>query len=68
MRIFFDGVQVCAIASTDPLGFDRPGNFAAGRHGAAEMPYDLDGNLDDLRVYGRALSVPEIMALAAGGP
>jgi hypothetical protein len=66
-RIFFDGVQVCTAASADPLGYDIAGSFTAGRHGEMEDTYDLDGNLDDLRVYGRALSTVEIMSLAAGG-
>ena len=67
-RIFFDGAQVCTAASADPMGYDIAGTFAAGQHGNLGDVYDLDGNLDDVRVYGRALSTEEIMALAAGGP
>jgi hypothetical protein len=66
-RIFFDGVQVCTAASADPMGYDVGGGFTVGRHGDQQDNYDFDGNLDDVRVYGRALSTAEIMALAAGG-
>jgi hypothetical protein len=38
-----------------------------GRHGQDNtMNFDLGGNLDELRVYTRVLSLPEIQALAAG--
>jgi hypothetical protein len=66
-RIFFDGAEVCSAPSADPMGYDMGGSFTAGRHGDNEDKYDLDGNLDEVRVYGRALSTAEIMALAAGG-
>jgi hypothetical protein len=67
-RIFFDGVQVCTMPSADPLGYDINGAFTVGRHGVLDQVYDVDGNVDDVRIYGRALLTAEIMALAAGGP
>jgi hypothetical protein len=68
VRIYFDGARVCNLPNSDPLAYDLVGSFAAGRHGQTDGLYDFAGNLDDLRVYSRALALPEIIALAAGLP
>jgi hypothetical protein len=49
------------------MSYDLTGNLTVGRHGAESGDYDLDGNIDDVRIYGRALSAAEIAGLAAGG-
>jgi hypothetical protein len=46
----------------DGLGQDL---FIA-RHGNAKDLFDFQGNLDDVRIYNRVLSVQEIQALAMG--
>jgi Concanavalin A-like lectin/glucanases superfamily len=67
VRIFFDGAEVCVLPSPEPMSYDLTGNLTVGRHGAESGDYDLDGNIDDVRIYGRALSAAEIAGLAAGG-
>lgn len=64
IELFVDGV----LSESRPHTLDTLGNTAAvhvgswdGLSGAA-----LDGRVDDLRIYGRALSNAEIAALAAG--
>jgi hypothetical protein len=80
IKLYFDGVlQTCNLTvgntATNPLpvialGGDVAGNFTAGRHGTTSpnTNYDFVGNIDEVRVYWRALSASEIAALALGGP
>ncbi len=68
VRIYFDGARVCELENDDPLGYDLSGSFAVGRHGQTNPAYDFTGELDEVRVYGRALALSEIIALAAGLP
>ena len=37
------------------------------RHGDGKTSYNFQGNIDDVRVYDRALAPLEIVGLAAGG-
>jgi concanavalin A-like lectin/glucanase superfamily protein len=67
LKGYFDGVQKCATANTDPMTYDLGNAFRVGRHGQTADTYDFDGNIDEVRVYRRALAQPEIAALAAGG-
>jgi hypothetical protein len=66
MRIYFDGVQVCSNGITDDIRYVEGNDLWVGRH-AALARNRFDGNIDDLRIYKRALSSSEIAALAAGG-
>ncbi len=69
IRIFFDGQLVCTQASTAPMVYDIAGRFTVGRHGGPtteDQVYDMNGNIDDVRVYSRALGTAEISALAMG--
>jgi hypothetical protein len=66
VRVFVDGALVCNRALSSPVVYDRGVDLFAARHGNNEDNWDLEGNLDDVRIYTRALSGPEIAALAAG--
>jgi hypothetical protein len=65
MKLYFDGVERCANTHGENLLYDRGADFWAGRHGNASTAWDFEGNLDDVRVYTRALTPLEITALAA---
>ncbi|MCP4593610.1 MAG: hypothetical protein GY842_22975 [bacterium] len=66
LRVYVDGVEGGAITfsnrtlvqTTDVLNFSK-------RVGTPQ--YYFDGKIDDIRVYGRALSADDVAALAAGG-
>ena len=66
IRVYFDGALVCNQPLGSPVVYDRGVDLFAGRHGNAEDNWDLDGHLDDVRVYTRVLTVEQIAALAAG--
>jgi hypothetical protein len=68
MFAYFDGNLRCTNNLGPALSYDLGNAFHAGRHGSGEDPYDFEGNLDDLRVYGRALGAPEIVSIAGGAP
>ncbi len=40
--------------------------FYVGRHGDGQTQFDFGGNIDEVRVYDRALAGSEISALTAG--
>jgi hypothetical protein len=65
--MFFDGVSVGSDTAMTLRPADLGGtiNNYIGRSQFASDPY-LDGNIDEFRVYDRALSVEEIQALATG--
>lgn len=74
MRVYLDGVLLKTNeVSLDPrygrdLRYDRPvQELWVGRH-PASANYDFNGDIDDVRVYGRALTDPEILWLASGKP
>jgi MSHA biogenesis protein MshQ len=66
MKIYFDGAQ----AGTSPDGADivypLGASFFVGREGNSATGTDYNGYIDEVRIYGRALSAAEIAALAAG--
>ncbi len=68
MRTYFDGVLRCSNASGASINY----NIAAGtdlwvgRHGTQKTQFDFDGNLDEVRIYTRALSASEILGLFQG--
>jgi hypothetical protein len=67
LRGYFDGVQRCATPTTAQNSYDLGTAFRVGRHGQTADSYDFDGNIDEVRVYRRALSPTDVAALAAGG-
>jgi hypothetical protein len=66
-QLYFDGVEHCTLASTTAMLYDRGEQIWVGRHGTGNETFDFDGNIDEVRVYTRALSIAEIKGLAAGG-
>jgi Concanavalin A-like lectin/glucanases superfamily len=65
MKVYLDGVQTCSNSRTEPVLYQGSA-FYAGRPGADQSSHDFDGNLDELRVYGRVLTPAEIASLAQG--
>ena len=66
MTLYFDGTAVASNADTTAIYYTSPETgLTIGRNGH-DAAYDFDGNIDDVRVYNRALSAAEIAALAAG--
>ncbi len=65
--LYLDGVQVGANAAVTlrPADLGNTLNNYIGRSQFSADPY-LDGDIDEFRVYDRALSAAEIQALATG--
>jgi hypothetical protein len=69
IRIYFDGVQqTCPNGTDGDIVYTAGANFYVGRHGNNQNTWDFDGNLDEVRIYRRALTPDEITALAAQTP
>ncbi len=66
VMLFLDGVyKTVALIGTGNIGSNTNGNFQIGRYGPTYGQY-FDGQIDDVRVYNRALSDAEIASLYAG--
>ncbi len=65
MTLYFDGVSIATNADTTAIYYTSPSTFSIGRN-PTNSGYNFYGNIDDVRVYNRALSVTEISALAIG--
>ena len=65
--LYFDGVPVGSNTSMTlrPADLGHTKNNYIGRSQFSDDPY-LDGNIDELRIYNRALSPEEVLALATG--
>jgi hypothetical protein len=66
IKLYFDGVERCSDPHGDDIVYDRGTDLFVGRHGFNQTTWDFDGNIDDVRIYGRALSAAEISWLARG--
>ncbi|MFK7966563.1 MAG: LamG-like jellyroll fold domain-containing protein, partial [Burkholderiaceae bacterium] len=64
-RLYVDGVEVESFGSGNPIVYGIGTNTFIGQHGAGNGSFDYDGEIDDARIYTRALSAVEIAALAA---
>jgi hypothetical protein len=67
MRIYFDGAQVASNPDGTSIVYPLGTDFFVGRHGNGDAGFDYDGNIDDVRIYDRALSDSEILQLSLGG-
>jgi hypothetical protein len=67
MKTYFDGVERCTNTVGGDIRYDQGPDLFLGRHGFDQTIYDFDGNLDDVRIYNRALSPDDIAWLASGG-
>jgi hypothetical protein len=69
MTIYFDGASVASNADTTAISYALGGSsrtLSIGRHGNGQTVYDFTGNIDEVRIYNRALTQAQITALAAG--
>ena len=66
MRVYFDGALTCSAALGSTVVFDRGTDMYVGRHGNADVDWDFEGLIDDVRIYTRVLSAEQIAALARG--
>ena len=68
LRAYFDGVEIAAApGERDDIDYPPTGvGFFAGRHGDGQTQWDFGGNIDEVRMYTRALSAAEIAILAQG--
>ena len=64
LALYFDGVSVATSGSAAAILYDQGPDLWVGRHGKDDAAFDFNGNIDDVRVYGRALSGPEIARIA----
>jgi hypothetical protein len=67
MRLYFDGVERCSNGRGESLVYSLSIGLLVGRYTAGD-PSTFDGNIDELRIYTRALSAEQVAGLAAGGP
>lgn len=66
MTLFFDGQQVCSMPQKATFSYVE-GSQLRVAHDSERIPHhDFQGNIDDVRVYTRALSAAEIANLFAG--
>jgi hypothetical protein len=66
MVLYVDGALKCSNNHGNPTLYDKGTDFFVGRHGNLSPDWDFDGNIDDVRIYNRALSASEVAALASG--
>jgi hypothetical protein len=67
MISYLDGTQICTNTDARAPHFGMGGpDLWLGRHGNLDTRFDFEGNLDDARIYDRALSADEVARLAAG--
>ena len=65
-KIYLDGVEVGSTATTESIAYGANGaNSYIGIHGDAVADWNFTGQIDDARVYGRALTGQEILTLAS---
>jgi hypothetical protein len=68
MKLYFDGREVCVGAGNDVMYVGGGTDLWVGRGAIVGAANNFDGNIDEVRIYTRALSAAEITALAHGGP
>jgi hypothetical protein len=65
MVLYVDGNQVLTNTRTENVFYDANADFVVGRH-PVQTTWDFDGNIDDVRVYSRALTDADVQAIFAG--
>jgi hypothetical protein len=69
IRVYFDGVQqTCPNGTDGDIVYTAGQGFFVGRHGNNQNTWDFDGNIDEVRIYRRALTPDEVAALAVQTP
>jgi hypothetical protein len=67
LTLYFDGVARCTSSDASDIIYDQSNELWVGRHGNGNRDWSFEGNIDEVRVYNRALSAAEISRLAWGG-
>jgi endonuclease/exonuclease/phosphatase (EEP) superfamily protein YafD len=67
IQVFVDGVARGQTSATGAIAYTKGPSLHLGRHGNGKTDRYFRGTLDEVRVYGRALTPAEIAALAAEG-
>jgi Concanavalin A-like lectin/glucanases superfamily len=65
-KVYFDGIERASSTRGDNLIYDQGPDLHVGRHGEDDPDWDFDGNVDDVRIYTRALAPDEVAAIAGG--
>jgi len=61
LRLFVDGVQVASSTTTASASYAGLGTKTTiGAHGNGDSSFDMDGMVDDVRVYNRAITAAEV--------
>jgi hypothetical protein len=64
LKIYIDGTLVNTTTITDSIDYSGLGTATVvGRHGGGAAIYDLDGRIDDVRIYNYALTQAEIAVI-----
>jgi len=66
MVVYLDGNEVCNNGEGGDIVYDQGNTFYVARHGNGQQNWDFDGQIDDVRVYGRALQANEVQDLFGG--
>lgn len=66
MKLYLDGIERCTNTRGEDVRYDGGPTLFLGRH-PDTANYDFEGNLDDVRIYGAALSAGQVQGLAQGG-
>ncbi len=67
-RLYVDGVAAASTTYTNAISYAGLGsNTTIGCHGDGNADFDLNGIIDDVRVYKAALTQPGILSVMAGG-
>jgi len=62
--LYVDGVEVASVVETTSVDYTKGANTYIGTHGNGSTTYDFNGNIDDVRIYDKALTAQEIASLA----
>ena len=67
MALYFDGVEVASLAATGPVPVTTNPLYIGTKTASSGAQNHLNGTLDQVRLYGRALSPAEVAELALEG-
>jgi len=68
LQVYIDGTLNHQAAFSGAIAYTLGPSFLLGQNGNGDSTHNFNGTIDQVRVYGRALSAAEIAALAAEAP
>lgn len=68
VQVYVDGALRGELAITGAMTYNRGTSFVLGRHGNGGTAHDFKGTIDDVKVYGHALTAAEVATLAGTAP